>query len=303
MSPPVALALGILFAVLVELPIFAGHPYKAQSSKVLKYLLQVSVVGLGFGLNIENVIQAGLQGFWFTVATIVGTLTLGMMLGRWLGVSQTTSKLVSVGTAICGGSAIAAVAPVIEANDTDISISLAIVFVLNALALFLFPVLGTLLHLSEAQFGVWSAVAIHDTSSVVGAAARFGNDALATATTIKLSRALWIIPVALGFAWSHSRKQNQSSEKPATQRKITIPYFIAWFVAASLARTFVPTVADIAPKLIVLAKAGLTITLFLIGAGLSKKAIFAVGIRPFVQGVMLWLAISATTLWFVLRFV
>ena len=310
-APPVALALGLVFATLVELPLFGGaHPFKAQSSKVTKWLLQASVVGLGFGLNIQSVIEAGTQGFWFTLATIVGTLAVGLTLGNVLGVRKAASQLITVGTAICGGSAIAALAPAINADDADVSVSLGIVFVLNALALFIFPASGTALGLTEQQFGIWSAIAIHDTSSVVGAASRFGDLALSTATTIKLSRALWIIPLSFGFAYAYAREQARlrrdrydSAKSTQAPFNITIPYSIFLFLAASLLRTFVPGVVNIAPFLVSLAKIGLTLTLFLIGSGLSRQTLKTVGIRPFVQGIVLWLAISLTTLWFVIRFV
>jgi uncharacterized integral membrane protein (TIGR00698 family) len=296
-TPPVALALGLAFALVVE------HPYRKQSSKATKLLLQISVVGLGFGLNIQSVMQAGLQGFWFTVATIVGTLSIGLVLGKLLNVHQSVSQLISVGTAICGGSAIAAVAPIIQADDADTSVALATVFVLNAAALFLFPVLGSALHLTQGQFGVWSAIAIHDTSSVVGAASRYGAEALAIATTIKLSRALWIIPIAFAFLWWQSRnarseEASSGSTEPSTN-SITIPYFIFGFIAASVVRTFVPRVAEYSPYLVSLAKVGLTLTLFLIGAGLSRATLKTVGVRPLVQGVVLWVFISLVTLWFV----
>ncbi len=296
-TPPVALALGLVFAMLVE------HPYRKQSGKATKLLLQISVVGLGFGLNIQSVMQAGLQGFWFTVATIVGTLGIGLLLGKLLNVRAGASQLISVGTAICGGSAIAAVAPIIQADDADTSVALATVFVLNAAALFLFPVLGGALHLTQGQFGVWSAIAIHDTSSVVGAASRYGAEALAIATTIKLSRALWIIPIAFAFLWWQSRNArggavSGESAAPAIN-SITIPYFIFGFILASVVRTFVPIVAEYSPFVVSLAKVGLTLTLFLIGAGLSRATLKTVGVRPLVQGVVLWVLISLVTLWFV----
>jgi uncharacterized integral membrane protein (TIGR00698 family) len=307
-SPPVALALGLVFALVAE------HPYRAQSAKATKWLLQVSVVGLGFGLDIGSVIHAGLAGFWFTVATIVGTILVGLSVGRWMNIRPAASQLITVGTAICGGSAIAAVAPVIRADDADTSVALGTVFVLNAAALFIFPFVGAALQLTQEQFGLWAAIAIHDTSSVVGAATRYGAESLATATTVKLSRALWIIPIAFGFAWAQSRGRsgrnghndnsssalNASIDEPSSRPvKIAIPYFIFIFVLASLARTFVPPVATLAPHVVAAAKVGLTLTLLLIGMGLSRATLRKVGVKPLLQGVILWVLISCVALWVV----
>lgn len=301
-SPPIALALGLAFALLFE------HPYRAQSSQATKWLLQISVVGLGFGLDIGSVIQAGLAGFWFTVATIVGTIVVGLSVGKWMNVRPAASRLISVGTAICGGSAIAAVAPVIHADDADTSVALGTVFILNAAALFIFPVIGSALHLTQEQFGVWAAIAIHDTSSVVGAAARYGAEALTIATTVKLSRALWIIPVAFGFAWFSARATRTNAGLDVgldtalgtgSQERVSIaiPYFIFVFILASILRTFVPPVASFAPLVVAVAKVGLTLTLLLIGMGLSRDTLQRVGVKPLLQGVVLWLLISCVTLW------
>jgi uncharacterized integral membrane protein (TIGR00698 family) len=283
-SPPGALALGILLALTI------GNPYAKQSAKVTKYLLQASVVGLGFGMDLQKVVAAGRTGILFTVATITGTLLLGFLIGRAMNIERTTSHLISSGTAICGGSAIAAVGPVLKATDEQMSVSLGTVFILNSIALFIFPVIGHRLALSQTQFGIWSAIAIHDTSSVVGAASRYGAEALQIATTVKLTRALWIVPLTLGTAFVFHRK---------SAAKITIPWFILWFLVASVIRTYVASPAW--PVIVTVAKYGLTLTLFLIGAGLSRKSLAAVGIRPLLLGVMLWIVISCVSLWAVMH--
>jgi uncharacterized integral membrane protein (TIGR00698 family) len=284
-SPPLALALGIACALAV------GNPFPKQTGKATKYLLQVSVVLLGFGMNLQAVWKAGKDGILFTIATIFGTLLVGFLIGKFLAVESKTSNLISAGTAICGGSAIAAVAPVIEADDKQISVSLGTVFVLNSIALFIFPALGLYLGLSDSQFGVWSAIAIHDTSSVVGASAKFSDQALQIATTVKLARALWIAPVALLFAFFYRHKS----------AKIAIPYFILFFLTATVVRSYSwPVPPSIWDALVNVAKAGLTITLFLIGTGLSLETIRRVGARPFLQGVLLWIMISLVALWAVM---
>lgn len=284
-SPPIALAMGLVIALTL------GHPYAKYNSKATKILLQVCVVGLGFGMQLDSVIEAGQTGFLFTVATIFGTLTLGYFVGKWLGLPRRLAHLIASGTAICGGSAIAAVGPVLEADSNEMSVSLGTVFVLNSIALLLFPLIGHALEMSQQQFGIWAAIAIHDTSSVVGAAAKFGAEALEIATTVKLARALWIIPVALGTAFLFKTKS----------KKLNIPYFIFLFVLASVARTYIPVVGDIAPTIVSIAKQGLTITLFLIGAGLSRAMLKAVGAKPLIFGLLLWIVISVTSLLVVLN--
>ncbi len=286
-SPPIALVLGLIFAFTV------GNPFAEQTPKYTKILLQASVILLGFGMKLTAVYQAGKQGILFTIATIFGTLVLGYFVGKLLKVNKKTSALVSSGTAICGGSAIAAVAPVIDADTEEISVSLGTVFILNSVALFVFPIIGHWLNLSQNQFGIWSAIAIHDTSSVVGAAQIYGEEALAIATTVKLSRALWIAPVALLFAVFYRSKK----------ARIVIPWFIFLFLLATLIRTYTPGYypSSIFDSLVLLAKAGLTVTLFLIGASLSKETLKKVGIKPLVQGVFLWIVISLVSLWAVLN--
>lgn len=283
-SPPIALALGLLAALII------GPPFPNHRGKITRILLQVSVVGLGFGMNFSQVLEAGKDGILFTIVTIFGTLILGYFLGRLLKVETKTSHLISCGTAICGGSAIAAVAPVINAEEDQISVSLGTVFILNSIALFIFPLLGVLFGLTQNQFGIWSAIAIHDTSSVVGAAAKFGEEALQIATTVKLARALWIAPLAMLTSWFFAEKS----------ARFYIPPFILLFLLASVARTYVPLPDAFYEGVVFLAKKGLTVTLFLIGASLSLKTIKAVGIRPLIQGVTLWVIISVVSLWAVL---
>lgn len=280
-SPPIALLMGILIAL------FVGHPYLHLNQKATQKLLQFSVVGLGFGMNINSALKAGKDGLAFTVVSILGTLILGYLMGVILKIDKKTSYLISTGTAICGGSAIAAVSPVIKADEKQISVALGIVFILNSIALFIFPVLGHYLNLTDNQFGVWCAIAIHDTSSVVGAASKFSLPALEIATTIKLARALWIIPVAF---FSTLLFKNSDT-------KIKIPYFIGFFVLAMVANTYIPFIQEYSQYFTAIAKAGLTLTLFLIGCGLSKKVISSVGIKPLIQGVVLWLTISIVALW------
>ncbi|MDQ2771360.1 MAG: putative sulfate exporter family transporter [Bacteroidota bacterium] len=284
-SPPVALGLGLLLAQTL------GNPFAAQTKKATARLLQFSVVGLGFGMNAHAALQAGKTGFMFTVVSIFGTLGLGYLAGRWLGLSRRVTHLISCGTAICGGSAIAAVGPVLGAKDEEMSVALGTVFVLNAVALFAFPPIGHALAMTQQQFGLWCAIAIHDTSSVVGAAKVYGDQALQVATTVKLARALWIIPVSIATAMLFKQKGV----------KITIPYFIFGFIAAMLLNTYVPALHPLGPVLVNLAKIGLTVTLFFIGAGLSAKIVRSVGAKPYMLGVLLWAVISSVSLYVILH--
>ena len=284
-SPAIALLMGLTMAHLT------GHPYLHLNHKATQLLLQISVVGLGFGMNVHSALQAGEQGMVFTIFSISGTLIFGYFMGRWLNVDKKTSYLISSGTAICGGSAIAAISPVIKAEEKQISVALGCVFILNSIALFAFPVIGHYFNLSQTQFGLWCALAIHDTSSVVGAAAKFGPHALEVATTVKLARALWIIPVAFASTFIFKNKS----------KKISIPYFIGLFILAMVANTYIASLSVISPYIMLIAKAGLTLTLFLIGAGLSRKVLASVGFRPLLQGVTLWVAISATALYAVMH--
>lgn len=284
-TPPVALFAGIVFAVLI------GRTDAKRAAKVQKFLLQGSVVGLGFGIQFSAVIKAGSTGVFITAGSLVATIGLGLLLARWLGVEPTTGRLISTGTAICGGSAIAAMGPVLGAQPREMSVSLGCVFVLNAVALFVFPAIGHWLGMSPSQFGYWAAIAIHDTSSVVGAAARYSPDALAIAVPVKLARALWILPMVAVAALL--------VRKPGS--KATLPWFIFLFVAASAVASFLPVGAPVYPWLVQLAKAGLAATLFLIGASLSPGMLKSVGWRPFAHGISLWLVVSVLSLWVIRR--
>lgn len=284
-SPPLALLSGLILANLT------GHPFLHLNHKITSVLLQISVIGLGFGMNVNSTLDAGKDGFLFTIVSIFSTLLLGTLLGRWFGTDKKTSHLISSGTAICGGSAIAAISPVIKAEEKQISTALGIVFILNSIALFIFPVMGHWLNLTQEQFGTWCAISIHDTSSVVGAANKYGPDALRIATTIKLSRALWIIPLALISAGIFKNKSG----------KIKIPYFIVFFILAIILNTYVPQITIVSPYLVSVSKTGLTLTLFLIGAGLNFKMLSSVGIKPFLQGALLWVFISLATLFAIMQ--
>lgn len=294
-SAPLALACGLVIAFAI------GNPFPQLEGKFTKYLLQVSVVLLGFGMDLSAVVKAGRDGILFTITTIFGTLILGYIVGRMLGVAAKTSALISSGTAICGGSAIAAVGPAINAEADEMSVSLGTVFVLNSVALFVFPVIGHVLGLTQSQFGIWSAIAIHDTSSVVGAANTYGAEALAIATTVKLARALWIAPVALLFAYLYKDR----SEINTQRSKIVFPWFILLFLAATVFRTYSPTliIPSIFDSFVNLAKAGMIVTLFLIGASLSRQTLKKFGFWALLEGVILWLVISIVSLFAVYRLV
>jgi uncharacterized integral membrane protein (TIGR00698 family) len=282
LSPPVALALGLLFGL--TLP----HPYDVAAKKVSKFLLQASVVGLGFGMNLHQVVQAGTSGFVYTMLGISFALLVGMGLGALLGVQRVPAFLISTGTAICGGSAIAAVGPITQASDEEMAIALGTVFVLNSVALLIFPAIGTALKLTQSQFGLWAALAIHDTSSVVGAAAKYGAVALAIATTVKLARALWIVPLSIATAIVRGAKA-----------KIQWPWFIGLFCLAAVCNTYLPGGTHAYTLAVKIAKVGLTATLFLIGSGISMATIKQVGHRPLLQGIILWLLVSVGSLWLI----
>jgi uncharacterized integral membrane protein (TIGR00698 family) len=264
------------------------HPYQADSRNLSRFLLQASVVGLGFGMNLNEVLRVGRSGFFYTAASISFALIFGLLLGRLLRVNKTASILISTGTAICGGSAIAAVAPIIEASDEEMAISLGTIFILNSIALLIFPPLGWFLHLTQTQFGLWAALAIHDTSSVVGAAARYGPVALVVGTTVKLTRALWIVPVAIGAA---ALKRSKS--------RIRWPWFILFFCFAAVANTYIPAFTNYWHVLSNLGRLGLTATLYLIGTGISRATLRQVGVRPLLQGVILWILVGVTSLWLI----
>lgn len=293
-TPPVALVSGILFALLF------GHLFGGWNHKVSKWLLQTCVVLLGFGVDLPVVLRVGLSGAMFAAVTIASTLLLGWWLGGKLALDRKTSALIAAGTAICGGSAIAAVSSVIAATETEIAMSIGTVFLLNAVALYLFPVVGHLLHLSQAQFGVWAGVAIHDISSVVGAGLSYGPEALATATAVKLSRTLWIVPVTLAIAFRFRRAKADAggpAAMAATHRvKITIPWFAGLFLLASLCRSYFPGIAAWSGVASAIARHGMILALFLIGASLSVRALRALGWRAVTAGLVLWIFVSSASL-------
>jgi uncharacterized integral membrane protein (TIGR00698 family) len=281
-SPPLALALGLVFGF--TLP----HPFDQSAKKLSRYLLQASVVGLGFGMNLHDVIRAGRSGFVYTLLSIGFTMGAGMAIGALLRMQRTPAFLISTGTAICGGSAIVAVGPITGASDEQMAVSLGTVFVLNAVALLTFPAIGAALHLTQTQFGLWAALAIHDTSSVVGAAARYGAVALAVGTTVKLARALWIVPMSIATALI---KQARA--------KIQWPWFIALFCLAAMCNTYLLAGAATYGTLSRIARIGLKATLYLIGSGISLATLKRVGHRPLLQGVILWFLISVSSLWLI----
>ena len=285
-TPPVVLFLGLAYALL------CGQAYPKFNKTASKKLLQYAVVGLGFGMNVQASLASGKEGMLFTIVSVFGTMIVGMLIGyKLLKVNKTTAYLISSGTAICGGSAIAAVGPVVKAKDSDMSLALATVFILNAVALFTFPVLGRWLGLSQQEFGMWAAIAIHDTSSVVGAGAAYGEEALQVATTIKLTRALWIIPLTLLTSLLFR----------SGSKKISIPWFIFFFILAIVANTYLLDAVPMVGKVISgVARKLLTLTMFLIGASLSKETLKSVGVRPMIQGVLLWIIISVGTLIYII---
>lgn len=289
-APWFALFLGIVFALIFECP------YPKFNKKTSKYLLQASVVGLGFGMNLTESLKSGSEGMMFTIVSVFGVMIIGVLFGYWLKLNRKTAYLISSGTAICGGSAIAAVGPVVKADDHEMAVALGVVFVLNAIALFIFPPIGAFFDMTATQFGTWAAIAIHDTSSVVGAGDAYSNmlaakgvanagEALKIATLIKLTRALWIIPLAL-ITMLIFRDKNS---------KISIPWFIFLFILAMVINTYLPLPSALTATLVYLAKKGLVLTLFLIGAGLSVNMIKAVGIKPFILAVLLWIIIGVSS--------
>ncbi len=282
LSPPVALTIGILFGLCFT------HPYAGVARTSAKILLQVCVVALGFGMNLHEVLKAGRSGFVYTALGISFALLAGLALGKVLRVRGNSSFLITTGTAICGGSAIAAIGPILHADDEEMSVSLGTVFILNSVALLIFPPIGGALHLSQTQFGLWAALAIHDTSSVVGAAAKYGPQALVIGTTVKLARALWIVPLALATA---ALKHSKS--------KIQFPWFILFFCLAAIFNTYFPAISPFSHSLFTLGRFGLTATLFLIGTGISRATLKEVGWRPLLLGVLLWAVVGITSLYFI----
>ncbi|MGB7985998.1 MAG: putative sulfate exporter family transporter [Terracidiphilus sp.] len=278
-TPPVALAGGLIYGFTFL------HPFHVEAKKLSKLLLQASVVGLGFGMDLQQVMRAGRSGFIYTAGSISIALLLGLGLGRLLQVRQRISYLISCGTAICGGSAIAAIAPITNASQEEIAVSLGTVFTLNSVALLAFPTIGIALHMTQSQFGLWSALAIHDISSVVGATAKYGAMALTVGTTVKLARALWIVPLSVGTAMVNKSKA-----------RVQLPWFILFFCLAAIFNTYVPIFQFAYPVLKHLGGIGLTVTLFLIGTGLSMKTLREVGVRPFLQGILLWFFVAVGSL-------
>jgi len=278
-SPPVALVGGLIYGFSFT------HPFHLASKQLSKLLLQLSVIGLGFGMDLQQVLRVGRSGFFYTAIGITFAMLLGWGLGKGLGVKKRISFLISAGTAICGGSAIAAVAPIANAGEEEIAISLGTIFVLNSVALLTFPAIGSQLHLTQTQFGLWAALAIHDTSSVVGAAAKYGAIALAVGTTVKLARALWIVPVSMGTAMMEKSKA-----------RIQWPWFILFFCLAAVANTYLHVFHLYYPTLRHLGVIGLTVTLYLIGTGLSMKTLKEVGVRPLLQGILLWAVVAIGSL-------
>lgn len=279
LSPPIALACGLAYGL------FTAHEYHVEARRLSKFLLQASVVCLGFGMNLGTVLRVGKSGFVYTAIGISFAMLIGTLLAFLLRVGRTQGFLIAAGTAICGGSAIAALAPVTGASEEALAVAMGTVFVLNSIALFIFPVIGHALHLTQAQFGLWAALAIHDTSSVVGAAARYGALALVIATTVKLARALWIVPMSVGTAVVRR-----------SRAKIHLPWFILFFCLAAVANTYLHAFAPVYPVLKHLGIIGLTATLYLIGTGLSKQALRKVGARPLLQGALLWIVVATASL-------
>lgn len=278
-SPPFALLGGLMFGLSTP------HPFPGESKRLAKFLLQAAVVSLGFGMNLHEVLRAGRSGFLYTAASITLAMLIGLGFGYLLSVSKKAAFLISAGTAICGGSAIAAVGPIADASEEEMAVSLGAVFILNSVALFLFPAVGYALHMTQSQFGLWAALAIHDTSSVVGATAKYGATALAIGTTIKLARALWIVPLSLVTAVTLKSKA-----------KIQWPWFILFFCLAALMNTWLPAFHTAFGTLSHLGKIGLTVTLFLIGTGLNRETMKVVGVRPLLQGLGLWIIVGAGSL-------
>ncbi len=283
-SPAIALFLGLVFAI------FCTMPYAKFNKKASKYLLQASVVGLGFGMSIEKSLQSGSEGMMFTIVSVVAVMIFGVLIGYWMHLERKTSYLIASGTAICGGSAIAAVGPVLKANENEMAVSLGVIFILNAIALFIFPPIGHYFEMSQTQFGTWAAIAIHDTSSVVGAGSAYGEEACEIATLIKCTRALWIIPLALVTMMIFREKGN----------KISIPWFIFLFIIAMVINTYCGLPEAVSATVVYIAKRALVITLFFIGASLSVKMIKSVGVKPLILAVLLWIIIGVSSFFVVM---
>ncbi|MFC4095872.1 YeiH family protein [Euzebyella saccharophila] len=277
---PIALLAGFGFSLLFD------NPFKRFCHKSIQLLLKVSVVGLGFGMFINETIEAGKEGFLLTFLSILLTVSLGFLLTKLLGLDKKLGHLITSGTSICGGSAIAAISPVINARSKAISIALAVVFLLNSIALFVFPAVGHFFGLNQHQFGLWCAVAIHDTSSVVGAALEYGDEALQVATTVKLSRMLWILPLSVLSMFVFKAKGE----------KIKAPYFILFFIGAIIINSYHLLPETLTKTLVITSKHLLLLTLFLVGSTISISELKQTGIRPLVMASSLWIFISVLSL-------
>ena len=284
-SAPIALLCGLVYAIIFE------NPYPKFNKKCSKYLLQVAVVCLGFNMNLQESLKSGADGMMFTVVSVIGVMVMGVMFGYWMHINRKTAYLISSGTAICGGSAIAAVGPVLKADTDEMAVALGVIFILNSIALFVFPPLGHMLDMSQTQFGTWAAIAIHDTSSVVGAGEVYGEQALQTATLIKLTRALWIIPLAFATMFIFRDKTG----------KVSIPWFIFLFVLAMVINTYVQLPQVFVDVMVWIARRGMVVTLFMIGASLTIKMMKSVGVKPLLLAVLLWVVISVSSLFVVLN--
>lgn len=278
-TPSIALFLGLIFAFVFP------NPYPKFNKKTSKYLLQAAVVGLGFGMNINESLKSGADGMVFTIVSVFSVMLIGVTLGYMLHINRKTSYLISSGTAICGGSAIAAVGPVIKADSKEMAVSLGVIFILNAIALFIFPPIGQYFDMSQTQFGTWAAIAIHDTSSVVGAGEAYGTEALQVATLIKLTRALWIIPLALVTMLIFRDKS----------KNVSVPWFIFLFIIAMIINTYCNVPHVLSTSIVYIAKKGLILTLFLIGANLSLSTIKSVGAKPLLLAIVLWIIIGVSS--------
>ncbi len=285
MSAGIAVLSGIILSLTL------GNPYAEWTRKITSTLLTWSIVGLGFGMNLMVVVHVGLQGIGYTMISIILAMTLGLWLGRVFKNSDEGSLLITVGTAICGGSAIAAIAPTIRAKHENISVALAVVFVLNAVALFVFPVIGHLAHFTQAQFGIWSALAIQDTSSVVGATLQYGHQSLTIGTTVKLARALWIVPMTIVIGFLYAKKTHHEPGKAKAKK----PWFILGFLLAAALVTWVPALEGTGMKIHNIATQALVAALFCIGSNLSRTTLKTLGLRPLLQGLILWIVLATTT--------
>lgn len=279
-TPALALFAGLVFALIFPMP------FPKFNKKGSKYLLQASVVGLGFGMNVVTALKSGSEGMMFTIVSVIGVMAFGILIGIWMHLNRKTAYLISSGTAICGGSAIAAVGPVLKADDHEMAVSLGVIFILNAIALFIFPPIGHYFGMTQAQFGTWAAIAIHDTSSVVGAGDAYGAEACQIATLIKCTRALWIIPLAFATMFIFRDKKGS---------KVSIPWFIFLFVAAMVINTYCGIPSAVSDTIVYISKKALVVTLFFIGAGLSVGMVKKVGIRPLLLAILLWIIIGVSS--------